>query len=60
MSRCTLYLLATVLILVSLVLIVVGLQGTPVLWVVGLAVVALAMGLSLAARWVPDSGATET
>ena len=60
MSRCTLYLLATVLILVSLVLIVVGLQGAPVLWVVGLAVVALAMGLSLVARWVPDPGATDT
>ena len=60
MSRRTLYLLATVLILVSLVLIVVGLQGAPVLWVVGLAVVALAMGLSLVARWVPDPGATDT
>lgn len=50
----TLYVIASLLILAGLVLIVVGFQGTPLLWQAGLAVVAAAMLVSLATRWAKD------
>lgn len=58
MTHNALYVLATLLILLGLVLIVVGLGEVaglgemPILWRAGLAAVALAMILSLATRWI--------
>ena len=49
-----LFLTASVLILVSLALLVIGLDGQPVLWYLGLATLGVAMLLSLATRWVPE------
>lgn len=53
MSKDAVHLTASVLLLLSLALIVVGLRGEDdLLWQAGLGVVALAMAFALATRWV--------
>lgn len=53
MSKDALHLVASVLLLLSLALVVIGLQGdADRLWQVGLGIVALAMAFALATRWV--------
>lgn len=53
MSKDALHLISSVLLLLSLALVVIGLQGgTGLLWRLGLGVVALAMAFALATRWV--------
>lgn len=53
MSKTALYVASALLILLGLGLLVVGLQADSWLWQAGLAVVFLAMLLSLATRWAP-------
>jgi hypothetical protein len=56
MKKNTLFVIASLLILVSLFLIVFGFQNdSRWVWLAGLIVIAIAMGLSLTTRWVEDS-----
>lgn len=54
MSKNSLNLVASVLILLGFALIVAGLQGRPLLWKVGLAVEAVALVLSLGTQWAKE------
>lgn len=54
MSQKSLYIVASLLILAGLLLIVLGLAGSELLWKLGLALVGLAMLLSLATHWVQE------
>ena len=52
MQKNTIYLIASLLILLGLALIVWGLPDTPLVWQAGLIAVTLAMILSLLTRWL--------
>ena len=54
MTRNHLYIAASLLSLVALALIVVGLPNRSPWWQIGLGLVALAMLISLATRWMPE------
>lgn len=54
MTKQTLYIISSVLIIAGLALIVLGLQRQPALWYAGLGAVATAMLLSLATHWAPE------
>lgn len=49
------YLIAAGLIVLGLVLLVLGLQGTSWMWQAGLAAVALAMAVAFYTHWVPNN-----
>jgi predicted lysophospholipase L1 biosynthesis ABC-type transport system permease subunit len=51
-TRVQLYIIASILILIGLVLLVIGLNQDSILWQVGLGAIASAMLISLAGRWV--------
>lgn len=53
MTKQTFFVIASALIIAGFALLVVGLQGQPTLWYVGLGAVAVAMLLSPATRWTP-------
>jgi hypothetical protein len=53
-SKRGLHIGASLLILIGLVFLVLGLQGTAALWQIGLGVVGVAMVLSLLTRWVGE------
>ncbi|MGI6209125.1 MAG: hypothetical protein ACOYEW_13055 [Anaerolineae bacterium] len=55
MSQTTMYLIAAGLIVLGLVLLVLGLQGTSWMWQAGLAAVALAMAVAFYTHWVPNN-----
>jgi len=55
MTKQSLSLIATLLILIGLVLIVVGTSGADLLWQLGLSAVGLAMLASLGTRWAKTS-----
>lgn len=54
MTKQTLHIIASVLIIAGLALIVLGLQQENLMWQAGLGAVALAMILSFATRWAPE------